>query len=161
MPFNRENSIIINLVWEATQMAEIRKSIPAIKKVRLWGSVGEIAVAQIMKEEDEDGRRIIKELFNLIPRAKGIIVVDQDIDIDDPYEVEWALFTRFQVDRDLLTISNVSGSVLDPSANMGITSKWGVDATKPLKETEKYERISPPAWAMKKVEKLLKSLQLN
>ncbi len=159
MPFNRENGIITNIVWEATQMASIRKVLPEVKKVRLWGSIGEIAVVQVLKEQDEDGRRIIGELFKLIPRAKGIIVVDQDIDIDDPYEVEWAVFTRFQVDRDLLTISGVPGSVLDPSCEGGLTSKWGLDATKPLRDVEKYERIAPPSWAMEKVRRLLKSIQ--
>jgi hypothetical protein len=33
-----------------------------------------------------------------------------------------------------------------------------LDATKPLKEAEKYERIAPPAWAMEKVKALLESL---
>ena len=158
MPFNRENGIITNLVWEATQLDHIQRSLPAVKEVLLWGSVGEIAVVQIEKQADDDGRRMIKDLFNLIPRAKGIIVVDTDIDIQVPYEVEWAVFTRFQVDRDLLTVAGTPGSALDPSADGGLTSKWGVDATKPLKEAGKYARISPPAWAMEKVKALLGSI---
>ena len=158
MPFNKENGIITNLVWEATQLDNIQRSLPAVKNVLLWGSMGEIAFVQIEKNADDDGRRIIKDLFNLIPRAKGIILVDTDIDIQDPYEVEWAVFTRFQVDRDLLTVAGVPGSALDPSADGGLTSKWGVDATKPLKEAGKYARISPPAWAMEKVKALLSSI---
>ena len=126
--------------------------------MHLWGSVGEIAVVQIEKNEDDDGRKIIKNLFNLLTRAKGIIVVDTDIDVQDPREVEWAVFTRFQVDRDLLTIAGVLGSVLDPSTDGGLTSKWGVDATKPLKGAGKYERIAPPTWAMEKVKILLNSI---
>ncbi|MEI9478851.1 MAG: UbiD family decarboxylase, partial [Deltaproteobacteria bacterium] len=158
MPFNKENGIITNLVWEATQLDHIQRTLPAVKKVLLWGSIGEIAVVQIEKQADDDGRRMIKGLFNLIPRAKGIILADTDIDIQDPYEVEWAVFTRFQVDRDLLTIAGAPGSALDPSADGGLTSKWGVDATKPLKEAGKYERIAPPTWAMEKVKALLSSI---
>ena len=158
MPFNRENGIITNLVWEATQLDNIQRSFPAIKKVHFWGSVGEIAVVQIEKNADDDGPRIIKDLFNVLTRAKGIIVVDTDIDVQDPYDVEWAVFTRFQVNRDLLTTAGVPGSVLDPSADGGLTSKWGVDATKPLKEAGKYERIAPPTWAMEKVKTLLNSI---
>lgn len=157
MPFNKENGIITNLVWEATQLDHIQESLPAVKKVHLLGSIGEIAIVQIEKHGEDDGRKILKDLFNCLPRAKGIMVVDTDIDIQDPYEVEWALFTRFQVDRDLLTISGAPGSLLDPSAEGGLTSKWGVDATKPLKEAEKYERIAPPSWAMQKVKNLLNS----
>ena len=158
MPFNRENSIITNLVWEATQLDHIQRSLPAVKKVHLWGSVGEIAVVQIEKNADDDGRKIITDLFNVLTRAKGIIVVDTDVDIQDPYDVEWAVFTRFQVDRDLLTITGAPSSALDPSAEGGLTSKWGVDATKPLKEVGKYERIAPPTWAMEKVKTLLNSI---
>jgi len=159
MPFNKENGIITNLVWEATQLGSIQRSLPAVKKVHLFGSVGEVAVVQIEKNTEDDGRKMVKDLFNLLPRAKGIIVVDTDIDIQDPYEVEWAVFTRFQVDRDLFTIEGVPGSLLDPSADGGLTSKWGVDATKPLKEAGKYERISPPTWAMEKVKTLLNSIR--
>ncbi len=159
MPFNRENGIITNLVWEATQLDNVQRSFPAVKKIRLWGSVGEVAIVQIEKNTDDDGRKIMKDLFPLLTRAKGIILVDIDIDIEDPHEVEWAVFTRFQVDRDLLTITEVPGSVLDPSADGGLTSKWGVDATKPSKEAKKYERIAPPAWAMEKVKALLNSVR--
>jgi len=158
MPFNKENGIITNLVWEATQLDNIQRSFPAVQKIHLSGSVGEVAIVQIEKNADDDGRKIIKGLFNLLSRVKGIIVVDTDIDIKDPYEVEWAVFTRFQVDRDLLTIAGVPGSALDPSADGGLTSKWGVDATKPLKEAGKYERIVPPPWAMEKVKTLLRPI---
>ena len=158
MPFNKENGIITNLVWEATQLNNVQRSLPTVKNVLLWGSMGEIAFVQIEKNANDDGQRIIKDLFNLIPRAKGIILVDTDIDIQDPYEVEWAVFTRFQVDRDLLTVAGVPGSALDPSADGGLTSKWGVDATKPLREAGKYERIAPPTWAMEKVKTLLNSI---
>ena len=91
----------------------------------------------------------------MLTRAKGIIVVDTDIDVQDPREVEWAVFTRFQVDRDLMIIAGLTGFALDPSAEGGMTSKWGVDATMPLGDAAKYERIAPPAWAMEKVKTLL------
>ncbi|MBI2934461.1 MAG: UbiD family decarboxylase [Chloroflexi bacterium] len=155
MPFNRENGHITNLVWEANQFHAIQKALPQVKKIRLWGASGEIATAQIDKKSEGDGREVVKGLFNLLPRAKGVMVVDMDVDIDDAIDLEFALFTRFQVDRDLLTVSGVPGSVLDPSAEGGLTSKWGIDATRPLKDAEKYQRITPPAWAMEKVKSLL------
>jgi 2,5-furandicarboxylate decarboxylase 1 len=159
MPFNRENGIITNLVWEATQLDKIQQSLTAVRNIHLWGSMGEVAVAQIAKKDDEDGKIVIKELFNQMARAKGIIVVDTDIDIQDPYDVEWAVYTRFQADVDLVTISGAHGSPLDPSTKSGITSKWGIDATKPLNEAVKYERIAPPDWAMQKIKNLLHSLE--
>ena len=161
MPFNKENGIISNIVWEATQIEAIQKALPQVKDMHLFGSMGEIAVIQIEKKAADDGPNTIKTLFNILPRPKGIIVVDTDIDIFDPAEVEWAVFTRFQVDLDLITVSGVLGSLLDPSTENGLTSKWGLDATMPLKKTEKYTRIAPPAWAMDKVKALLSCMKFN
>jgi 2,5-furandicarboxylate decarboxylase 1 len=59
-------------------------------------------------------------------------VVDEDVDIHNPAEVEWAVATRFQADRDLLVVSESQGSKLDPSTRDGVGAKMGLDATKPL-----------------------------
>jgi 2,5-furandicarboxylate decarboxylase 1 len=69
-------------------------------------------------------------------------VVDLDVDIDDPDEIEWAVATRFQADRDLLVVSGAQGSKLDPSSEEGISAKMGIDATKPVEaEVMKFKRI--------------------
>ena len=62
---------------------------------------------------------------------KRVVVVDQDVDIFNDREVNWAIATRCQPDRDITIISNARGSDLDPSTagNDGVTSKWGIDAT--------------------------------
>jgi 2,5-furandicarboxylate decarboxylase 1 len=74
-------------------------------------------------------------------------VVDDDVDVHDPLQVEWAVATRFQADRDLVVITGAQGSVLDPSTTVGtggengepppahlqgISAKMGLDATKPV-----------------------------
>ncbi|MCD6488627.1 MAG: UbiD family decarboxylase, partial [Desulfurococcales archaeon] len=64
---------------------------------------------------------------------------------DDPYEVEWAIATRFQADRDLVIIPSARGSTLDPSSQNGITTKIGIDATKPLNKPEiLFRRVDIP-----------------
>jgi 2,5-furandicarboxylate decarboxylase 1 len=65
-----------------------------------------------------------------------------DVDIDDESEIEWAVATRFQADRDLVVVSGAQGSKLDPSSNNGISAKMGIDATKPLAtEPMEFKRI--------------------
>ena len=59
-------------------------------------------------------------------------MVDADVDIHDPTEVEWAVATRFQADRDLVIVPESQGSKLDPSTRDGVGAKMGLDATKPL-----------------------------
>jgi 2,5-furandicarboxylate decarboxylase 1 len=47
-------------------------------------------------------------------------------------QVEWALATRFQGDRDLVVIPQIQISTLDPSSLDGIGTKMGMDATAPV-----------------------------
>lgn len=69
-------------------------------------------------------------------------MVDEDVNIYDDREVEWAIATRFQPDRDLVIIPNARGSSLDPSGKDGLTAKWGIDATKPLDKKKEFEKAS-------------------
>lgn len=60
--------------------------------------------------------------------AKHVFVYDDDVDIRDPHERDWALAHRFMADRDLLVIPNVMGMVIDPLAQgeLGGRTKLGV-----------------------------------
>jgi len=83
-------------------------------------------------------------------------VVDTDVDIHDPAEIEWAIATRFQADRDLVVIAGAQGSPLDPSATVGqpadapshlqgISAKMGLDATRPVVyEAHVFTRVRIP-----------------
>jgi 2,5-furandicarboxylate decarboxylase 1 len=77
--------------------------------------------------------------------VKQVIVVDEDVDIHNPTEVEWAVATRFQADRDLVIVPNSQGSKLDPSTHNGVGAKMGLDATKPLDADKlRFVRIRVP-----------------
>jgi 3-polyprenyl-4-hydroxybenzoate decarboxylase len=60
-------------------------------------------------------------------------VFDEDIDIRDDRQVEWALGTRFQADQDLMVLQGMLGMTMDPSLNGRRTgAKSGFDCTKPF-----------------------------
>jgi len=92
------------------------------------------AIVQIDKQHDDDGLKAIESAFAGHRSCKHVFVVDGDIDIYNPLEVEWALATRFQGDTDLIVRPREQGSSLDPSATSGthFTTKLGFDLTKPL-----------------------------
>jgi UbiD family decarboxylase len=97
-------------------------------------------VVSIEKTSQEDGKKAIDAAFEGHPSMKHVIVVDSDIDIFDMRDVEYAVATRFQADRDAVIIKGAKGSSLDPSAGEGaITTKVGIDATK-LIDGEGYEK---------------------
>jgi UbiD family decarboxylase len=93
------------------------------------------AIVKIDKKEEEDGKKAIHAAFQGHRSCKHVFVVDKDINIYDPLDVEWSMATRFQAERDLVDIGKEPGSSLDPSAEPGtkITNKIGFDLTAPLK----------------------------
>ncbi|HQT45080.1 MAG TPA: UbiD family decarboxylase, partial [Candidatus Micrarchaeota archaeon] len=92
------------------------------------------AVVAIKKQNDDDGKKAIEAAFQGHKSLKHAVIVDDDIDIYNPVQVEWAIATRFQAKDGLVVKPNEKGSSLDPSAdpNTRDTSKMGIDATKPL-----------------------------
>lgn len=103
------------------------------------------AVVQIEKQTEGDGKNAIMAAFAAHTSLKHVVVVDEDINIFDPNDVEFAIATRVKGDIDILTISNVRGSSLDPrGAPDGTTTKVGIEATKVLVEKENFERAVIP-----------------
>ncbi|NOZ77167.1 MAG: UbiD family decarboxylase [Euryarchaeota archaeon] len=99
----------------------------------------------IHKEKEGDGLAAAKAALEGHPSMKHVIVVDEDIDIFDPAQLEFALATRFQADRDTIVVKGVKGSSLDPSAAEGaVTTKVGIDATKRLDRLDSYEAARIP-----------------
>ncbi|HNS39419.1 MAG TPA: UbiD family decarboxylase, partial [Promineifilum sp.] len=94
------------------------------------------AVVQIDKQGPDDGRLAIEAAFKGHGSLKHVWIVDTDIDIYNPAQVEWAMATRFQADRDLYAYANQPGSSLDPSGihvpgMKSRTAKMGLDCTIP------------------------------
>lgn len=95
------------------------------------------AIVQIDKQSENDEKKAIQAAFAGHRSCKHVFVVDKDIDIYNPLEVEWAMATRFQGDTDLVIRSKEPGSSLDPSSDrsesgLHLTTKLGFDLTKPL-----------------------------
>ena len=100
------------------------------------------AIVQIKKQNPDDGKKAIEAAFKGHESLKNCVIVDDDINIYDPNDIEWAIATRFQADRNALILPNQRGSSLDPSGNLAegkkaTTCKMGLDATIPFDKTDK------------------------
>ena len=132
---------------EATLLTHLQRTFPNVRDVHLSrGGVGRYHLrVQISKRQDGEAKNIMLGAFAGHYDVKQVIVVDDDVDIHDATQVEWAVATRFQADRDLLVVSETQGSKLDPSTRNGIGAKMGLDATKPLSAAEmEFKRIRVP-----------------
>ena len=91
-------------------------------------------VAAIKKGHPAHPRVVMNAIWAAKPQlGKMVIVVDDDIDIYDPFQVEWAMATRVQPARDVLILSDHVGQMEDPSQSeelRHLSSKMGIDATK-------------------------------
>jgi len=100
---------------------------------------------QIAKRQEGEAKNVMMGAFAGHYDVKHVIVVDEDVDIHNPAEVEWAVATRFQADRDLVIVPHSQGSKLDPSTRNGVGAKMGLDATKPLDaDAMRFKRIRVP-----------------
>ncbi|WP_297520572.1 UbiD family decarboxylase [Thermococcus sp.] len=142
LPGGYEHFMLMGLPKEPQIYASVKRIVPKVHGVRLTegGAMWLHAVVSITKQHDGDGKNAILAAFAGHPSLKHVVVVDEDINIYDDRDVEWAIATRFQADRDLVVIPNARGSSLDPSATKSLTAKWGIDATKPLERKEEFER---------------------
>lgn len=119
---------------EYSLLQQLRQTIPTVTRVVLpqSGCCRFHAYIQLRKTDDAQPRTLIAKALTTDFRLKHVVVVDADIDIDRDEAVLWAIATRSQWDKDLLVLTRVNGSVLDPSGDNGITAKGGIDATVPL-----------------------------
>src|SRR5262249_35014026 len=129
---------------EATLLAHLRRSFPNVRDVHLsrGGAGRHHLYAPTRKGEESESKKDMIRAHAGHYRIKHVVVVDDDVDIHDPAEVEWAIATRFQADQDLVIVPNSQGSKLDPSTRDGVGAKMGLDATKPLTADDmRFKRI--------------------
>ena len=149
VPAELEHLLLGSIPREATILSHLRRSFPGVLDVHLsLGGVGRYHLyVQIKKTHEGLPKNVISGAFSSHYDVKHVVVVDEDVDVHDPIQVEWAIATRFQAKRGLVVIHDAQGSVLDPSTTVGLpvdadgvipaqfqgmSSKMGLDATKPL-----------------------------
>lgn len=140
LPGGLEHYLLMGMPREPVIFKTVRQVVPRVHAVRLTegGCCWLHGVVSISKNREGDAKNAIMAAFTGHPSMKRVIVVDEDIDVFNDREVEWAVATRFQADRDLVVVSNAAGSSLDPSSD-SLTSKVGIDATKPM-NSKKFDR---------------------
>jgi 2,5-furandicarboxylate decarboxylase 1 len=132
---------------EATILDWLQRNFPSVKDVHLapGGTCRYHLYVKMKKRFEGEAKNVIAGAFAAHYDIKHVFVVDEDVDIHNPQDVEWAVATRFQAGRDLVILPQSMGSKLDPSTSDGIGAKMGLDATVPLGAPEgKFRRIRVP-----------------
>ena len=148
LPAGLEHKNLMGMPREPTIFSEVSR-VATCTGVRITpGGCSWLHVAvQIEPHGPDDARRAIEAAFRGHSSVKHVVVVDTDVNIHDSQEIEWAIATRFQADRDLIVLTDQPSSSLDPSARQtpgqkALTAKMGLDATIPWGEPrEGYLRV--------------------
>lgn len=142
---------------QAAIFRQLRELVPTVKDLTfIPGSIGGTLVICLKKTANGEAKRVLALALGMGSRVKRAIVVDDDVDIHNPREVEWALATRFQADEDLVMLRGTDAYIIDPSAKEGrLGTSLGFDATKPLGNPTSFEKIAAPQEYAEKARKIL------
>ncbi len=147
VPATPEHLLLGTIPREGGILQLVRHAVPTVSAVHLTpGGTGRYhLVIQMEKKNEGEAKNAMCAAFGSSQEVKHVVVVDKDVDIFDPIEVNWAIATRCQAARDVMIISGACGNKLDPSTYNGLSDKMGIDATVPLGEPEgKFEKIRIP-----------------
>jgi 2,5-furandicarboxylate decarboxylase 1 len=132
-------------VLEASLLKVLQAAVPIVIDAEMTaGGLHRFhAVLQVRKSSPQhEGlqRNAILAAFGALKDLDLVIAVDDDIDIRNPHDVEYALATRMEASRDLFVVPDARGHEYVRVGNNGIRAKVGIDATVRLDERERFRR---------------------
>ena len=150
MPGGAEHRLLMGMPKELDIYREVNQYCQCLDVCITEGGCAWLhAVVQIRKQKAEDGKKALGAAFRAHRSLKHCVIVDEDIDPRNSREVEWAIATRFQAERDLMLLIDQPSSSLDPSAihqegQKSRGSKMGLDATikSNRKKRELFKRVA-------------------
>jgi 2,5-furandicarboxylate decarboxylase 1 len=140
----------VGLTAEAAIYRALKGKHPQVKAVFLPpGGCGFYqAVVQVESPPPGAAREILRDTFRAFKSLQRAVVVDTDVNIYDPVDVEWAITTRFNVDTGMLVLPHEEGHILNPMVEIaadgsgGTVTKLGMDASVPPGDRERFERVA-------------------
>lgn len=148
-----ENHILKQIPFEASTWRTLNNQFPTVEKVSIncSGGVQYYMVIAMQPRFAGEARQVIMAAMTSNVRPKWVVVVEPDIDVHNPTEVEWAMSFRVRPNRDVFVIDDVPAGPLDPSVegdgppSTRLSSAIGIDATRPVGEPF-AEVADVPGW---------------
>jgi UbiD family decarboxylase len=129
------------MVWRALETAV--REVVSVYATPSSGGMYTLRIAMRQRVPGE-ARNAIAAAFGCLANVKHVFVADPDVDIFSDEQMDWALATRFQADRDLVVQSGFRTLPLDPSLRGARTgAKAGFDLTLPAGEARGIESTIP------------------
>ena len=147
LPSGPEHKVLMGMPREPTIFNSVNKIVDCKDVFMTHGGGSWLhGAVSIKKKNEDDGLKAIDAAFEGHKSMKHVWIVDDDIDVTNPADIEWAMATRFQANKGIVIKTGVKGSSLDPSANPETreTVKVGFDCTMPLNRDKNDFRKTKP-----------------
>ncbi len=143
--YGRETVVLRKYVLEASLLKVLQGAVPIVTDAEMTaGGLHRFhAVVQVKKASPvHDGlqRNAILASFGALKDLDMVIVVDDDIDIRDWADVEYALATRMEASKDIFMLPAARGHEYVRVSDRGMRTKLGIDATVPFAEKARFAR---------------------
>ena len=141
----RETIMLRKYVMEASLLKALQAVTPIVKDVDMTAGGlhrfhAVISVKKTNPQQEGMQRNAILAAFGTLKDLDLVIAVDDDIDIQDPNDVEYALAMRMEASKDVFIIPGARTHEYVRKSNNGIRAKMGIDATVPFEEKERFAR---------------------
>ena len=151
----------VGLLGEANVLTLLQRQVPGVSDVYFsHGGAGFYhAIVQLDQKRTGWSKQAILAAFAAFPPLKMVTVVDDDVDIRDASDVEWAMATRLDPSADIVVIDKVFGHGLNPSFPDYLGAKVGFDATRAFPFSDEYERASYKQMSLDGLKMVLPEIQ--
>lgn len=143
LPTSPESDRYLTFVSRAHLEESAKKLFPFIMNITfIPKTFGSSLVVNVRTSEKFKIRNLILFLLSF-PMIKKVVIVDDDVNAEDPNDVEWAVITRCKADEDFIIVDKLQGQPIDPTAEdvYGVT-KVGINATIQGKSIEERAKVS-------------------
>lgn len=141
----RETIMLRKYVMEASLLKALQAATPVVHDVEMTAGGlhrfhAVISVKKTSPQQEGFQRNAILAAFATLKDLDLVIAVDDDIDIKDPNDVEYALAMRMEASKDLFIVPGARTHEYVRVSDNGVRAKVGIDATVPLAERERFAR---------------------
>ncbi|MFZ4450966.1 UbiD family decarboxylase [Salibacterium aidingense] len=129
---NHEHFIIGALAIESTTYLHVREAVSRVKHVHITeGGMGRVhCVISLSNPKPGEGQKAAFAAFAHCNLIKQVTIVDDDIEVMNPVDVEWAVAARMKAYRDVQVTPGVRADRAEPNEENGTVAKVMIIALK-------------------------------
>ena len=157
--YHPEHCLLGGVAIAAGLYRTVRAAAPTVREVAVGlGGAGRLhAVVALTAPRPGEARKAMFAVWAAVNLIKQVTVVDDDIDPWNAVQVEWAIATRANPDRDFVIVPEVRADRSEPLEQAGVITKLGIDATRRAGDRADWTIARPPEAALQRARDILKS----